>query len=279
MRDRNKKAVEERKEPQEHENRLEESLSRTRRNIVDTILCNNFDLFCTFTFSADKVEDRPDYKTLRKQLSQHLNNYQKRKSKNFKYLFIPERHQDGAIHFHGVCTNINDLICPEYIQKRMPNGDVKFVPNTKQYLDWRYYSDRFGFFSCSRIVHHGKCAKYVAKYMTKDLLTWVNKGGRIVFKSQGLDKPELVYDGDEQTLGALKPTDCDSEWCKASWADDEYTSRFYRHWSYPHKNDIIQPEDWWKHAQWRKFNISDTCVEQMTIKDLIIKHEVKKNEK
>ena len=58
----------EKREPVPHENRLEESLSRTRRIVRDTVLCNDFSLFCTFTFSPDKVPDRTDYDSLKKSL-------------------------------------------------------------------------------------------------------------------------------------------------------------------------------------------------------------------
>lgn len=267
LRERGAVSNENRQPPQEHEFKLAESLSRTKRNIKDTILCNDFALFCTFTFNKLKVSDRTNYPVLRKQLSQHFNNYQKRHDKFFKYMFIPEMHKDGSIHFHGVCSYIKDLTCPPTILKRMDDGTLKSVPNTKHYLNWDYYSNRFGFFSCSLIREQSKCATYVAKYLTKDLLTWSNKGGRIVFKSHGLKKPELVYDGNEMSLGFLKPTDCDSEWCKAAFASEEYTARFYRHWTYPCDADIIQPQDWWRYEKWRPYLLDNNGLTPMTICD------------
>lgn len=74
------------------------SLSRTRRNIRELALCNDFEYFCTLTvnsakcdrYSLDEVQDN-----LRKCLRNIRNN-----SNCFKYLIITEKHLDGAFHFH-----------------------------------------------------------------------------------------------------------------------------------------------------------------------------------
>ena len=88
------------KTDKEEVNRI--SLSRTRRNIRELALCNDFDYFCTLTvnsakcdrYSLDDVQDN-----LRKCLRNIRNN-----SDNFKYLIITEKHLDGAFHFHGLMS-------------------------------------------------------------------------------------------------------------------------------------------------------------------------------
>ena len=85
------------------------------------------------------------------------------------------------------------------------------------------------------------------------------KGCQLVLKSKGLNKPELVYDSDNDYL-QLPANDVDNEWCKAAWADEAYTARFYKHWSYS-GGEIIPPEDWWMHYQWPDFPVDDAgCV-------------------
>ena len=243
---------------------MDESLSRTRRRIKDTLLCNRFVLFCTFTFDENKVPDRYDFKSLRKSLSSFFNNYKKRVDTNFRYLFVPEHHKDGAIHFHGVTSYINDLICPEKIWKRMDDGTIAMVPNTKGYLDWPRYSKRFGFFSCSLIKDRERCATYVSKYITKDLTDW-GKNAQLVLKSKGLLKPELVYDSDSDFL-QIPADDVNNEWCKAAWADEEYTARFYKHWSCP--GDLISWDDYWKYQQWPDFEADESGCIPVTVEQM-----------
>jgi hypothetical protein len=186
---------ERRAEPVPHDGRMDESLSRSRRIIRDLILCNPFHLFCTFTFGKMKVRDRTDYKALKKDFSKSLDNFKQRYDKGFKYLYIPELHKDGAVHFHGVMTfpqngPDNKGICsPRFIQYRDIHGKLQTGPNRKGYMNWPYYSDRFGHFSCTSIRNYTGCAVYVSKYMTKDLACWFSKGDQIVMHSKGLVKP------------------------------------------------------------------------------------------
>ena len=255
----------EKAEPTPHDGRMDESLSRTRRIIRDTLLCNRFMLFCTFTFSPDKVPDRYDFQGLRKSLSQFFNNYRKRHDPNFRYLFVPEHHKDGAIHFHGVTTFIRDLVEPGTVWKRMTDGTLQQVPNTKHYLDWPAFSSRYGYFSCSRIRDNDRCATYVSKYITKELTDW-GKGCQLVLKSKGLNKPELVYDSDTDFL-QLHPNDIDNEWCRSAWADEAYTARFYKHWSY-RGDEVVPWEDRWKYVQWPAYEPDEKGCVPMTAEQL-----------
>lgn len=213
--------------PQEHEGRMSESLSRSRRLIQEYILCNHFDLFCTFTFDKAKVRDRHDYKELKKQFSKFLNNYKNRHDKNFKYLYIPELHKDGAVHFHGVMTMPYYLCSHREIYVRI-GGVKRKVPNKKGYMDWRHYSERFGHFSCSWIRDNVRCAVYVSKYMTKDLAQWFERNGQIVMHSKGLARPELVFvESDTPIPGQSKDSDFKGEFCEVAMRDILETSEVY----------------------------------------------------
>lgn len=74
------------------------SLSRTRRNIRELALCNNFEYFCTITVSSAKC-DRYSLDEVQDNLRKCLRNI-RISSNNFKYLIITEKHKDGAFHFH-----------------------------------------------------------------------------------------------------------------------------------------------------------------------------------
>ena len=265
---------EERAESKACEFRMDESLSRTRRIIKDTILCNSFSLFCTFTFDSSKVEDRFDFPSLRKQLCQFFNNYRKRYDSCFRYLVIPEHHKDGAIHFHGVITLPRGLCTPLYVYKHINEGFSYRFKNKNHYCDWPAFSERFGYFSCSLIRKPEACSTYVAKYITKELAQW-GKNYQLVLKSKGLKKPELVYASDTDRL-QLKPNDVDNEWCQSAWADEEYTARFYRGWWYPEKDlqwlgddetgrvayrseDVDKFYNPWKYKAWPSYDESTGC--------------------
>ena len=176
-----------------------ENLSRARRTVRDLILCNNFEYFCTFTFSDEKV-DRYDFKACRKKLTTFFMNYRNRYSDSFRYIIIPEFHKDGAIHFHGMVRGIRleDFEVPEFIEKRnVRTGELTLVPNTKGYIRWKQYN--LGFFSCSKVLHYEGCATYVSKYITKDLMK-LPLGQRVFMASENLRRPELIFDEDDIPL-------------------------------------------------------------------------------
>ncbi|MDO4611507.1 MAG: hypothetical protein Q4B34_01455, partial [Candidatus Saccharibacteria bacterium] len=89
----------------EEETPLERSVRRTKKRIRDYILCNEFAIFATFTFR----DNRYDIEEKRRQMSNWLKNQQKRNG-NFKYIAIPERHADGALHFHILLTDYSGKI-------------------------------------------------------------------------------------------------------------------------------------------------------------------------
>ena len=246
----------EKADPVEHEGRMDESFSRSRRLITEYILCNRFDLFCTFTFSKATVHDRKDYKAIKSKLCKFFNNFKNRVDPTFKYLVVPELHKDGSVHFHGVITAPVGLCTPLQIPKRDNNGVVHMVPNTPGYMDWPPYSGRFGFFSCSWIRNYTGCALYVSKYMTKDLAQWFERNDQIVMHSKGLNKPELVYcEPGYQIPGDKRQNDFDGDFCATGMRDawetaDYYVSgddnwqRFYdRAQEYEHPRKPVTPRD------------------------------------
>lgn len=206
------------KEDREQASRMEESLCRSRRLLRDYVLCNKWDLFCTFTFDMAKV-DRYDYKECSSVLRKFFNNYKSRYSPNFRYIVIPEFHKDGAIHFHGFVRGIrpDDLYIPKYIQKR-EDGQLLTVPNTKKYVRWRNYG--YGNFDCSAIRNIEAAARYAVKYITKDLAS-LPTGVKVVLHSLNLCKPELVFDEDDIPCFKDKP-DFVGDYCVLRYTDDLY---------------------------------------------------------
>lgn len=144
------------------------SLSRTRRNIRELALCNDFEYFCTLTvdsskcdrYSLDEVQDN-----LRKCLRNIRNN-----SNSFRYLIITEKHKDGAFHFHGLMSGFSDL----YVNK------FGYLSCSKL--------DVLGFNSFSKIESLEKVSNYILKYITKDCVR--NSHNQVYISSRGLKKAE-----------------------------------------------------------------------------------------
>ena len=143
------------------------SLSRTKKNIKELALCNNFQYFCTFTVNSLK-SDRYTLDTVQSDLKKILKKI-KRKNKDFAYLLITEKHKDGAFHFHGLVKNIYDLYTNE-------NG----------YLSSEIFTNELGFNSFSKIKDYTKCCNYITKYITKDCIK--NSHNQIYISSRGLKK-------------------------------------------------------------------------------------------
>lgn len=163
------------------------SISRTRRNIRELGLCNNFEYFATLTINsehADRFSLTACQELLRKKLKKL-----KRKNSEFAYLFITEKHKNGAFHFHGLIKGIDD-----------------FYINDNGYLSHPIF-DEIGFNSFSKIKDYSKCCNYITKYITKDCVK--NEAGTVYISSRGLKKADKYE---------IKPISCDwsfeNDFCK-----------------------------------------------------------------
>lgn len=83
------------------------SLSRTRRNIRELALSNDFEYFATLTINSSSC-DRFSLTECQERLRNRLKAL-KRKNKDFGYIFITEKHKNGAYHFHGLIKGISDF--------------------------------------------------------------------------------------------------------------------------------------------------------------------------
>lgn len=144
-----------------------QSLSRTKRNIRELALCNDFEYFATFTVNSEKC-DRYVLNEVQDKLKKVLHKI-KRNNKDFAFLIITEKHKDGAFHFHGLVKGITDL----YI-------------NDNGYLCSKIFNNELGFNSFSKIKDYTKCCNYITKYITKDCIK--NSHNQIYISSRGLKK-------------------------------------------------------------------------------------------
>lgn len=165
------------------------SVHRSRANVRDLCLCNKYELFCTFTFDPKRYNSH-NIQFCRQYMMNWLRNTKKRNSPALAYLVIPELHKSGAIHFHALFRGYEGKLVESGV---MHNGRMIYnIPG------WR-----FGFSTCSKIDNHEVVAKYVSKYITKDMITFGGK--KRYFCSQSLARPKRVHNVDLSSLQNLAP--------------------------------------------------------------------------
>lgn len=136
------------------------SLSRTKSHIREICLSNEFQYFFTVTVNSQKA-DRFSLSEVQEKMKKICKKI-KRCNKDFKYIFITEKHKDGAFHFHGMAKNI-----PLY-------------ENDYHYFSCLYF-DELGYNSFSKILDYNACCSYITKYITKDCVK--NDNNQIYFCS------------------------------------------------------------------------------------------------
>ena len=155
------------------------NLYRARETVRELALCNEWDWFFTATFSKDKVRDRYDLGGLHSRLAQWLRDMRKSHGWNVKWLIVPERHKDGAIHFHGLLQGSIPL--RDFTSAEDRNGK-------KRHSGYSTSSEmlaKFGFNSFGRVRSQEGVANYITKYITKSFDA--DNGGRHrYFASLGL---------------------------------------------------------------------------------------------
>jgi hypothetical protein len=180
----------------EGESPFERSIRRTKRRISDYVLCNDFDMFVTFTFA----KDRQNVERSKMKMSNWLRNQRKRNGK-FQYLIIPEFHKDGkSLHFHALIGGYMGII------------EHAISPRTHQPLRQRgqYVFSLSGYtlgFTNVKVIdkqpsQRYKVGFYVQKYITKDMPRIFAQNR--YWASKGLKLPVIV-DNPEKFYEVLKP--------------------------------------------------------------------------
>lgn len=166
-------------EPEGDKHGTERSAARARKELFDLAACNPFELFITLTLDKEKV-DRYDAKAVVRKMGVWLDNLVRRHG--FAYLIVPERHKDGAIHFHGLCKADGLKLVPS--GRRDKSGREVF-----NVANWRY-----GFTTAVRLDgDYGNVCKYITKYIGKDVSENGTVCGRYFYHGGELMGPQYVY--------------------------------------------------------------------------------------
>lgn len=134
------------------------SYLRSKQMLYEYSRSNNWDWFVTLTTSPDIMSlrglDRYDENIVVKNVLKHFANY-RNDYPDFKYLFVPELHKDGAVHFHGLISGL-----PKDQLQRVKGGIYKL----------NRYEKAFGMSNLTRVKDSKRVAAYITKYITKDLI-------------------------------------------------------------------------------------------------------------
>lgn len=148
------------------------STQRTKKTILEYLLSNQWEYFCTFTFNP-RLVDRTDFYEVSQKLSKWLQHLKERYAHDLMYVVVPELHEDKkSYHFHAVMSNIGSLQFSPFCHKNS-NDEVTqvFTKNGQQIYVINQW--RFGYSTAIELEHNAesstKIAYYMTKYITKDL--------------------------------------------------------------------------------------------------------------
>lgn len=158
-----------------------ENKKRAREVVYDLAKYNHFDWFVTLTFNPEKVNSF-DYLDCVKYLSLWIDRLRK---SGFKWLIVPEKHESGRYHFHGLIQG--DL---SVVPAQNPYTGQLLVDNSGRQI-YNIGGYGYGYTTATAIDDPKKTATYIAKYMTKELC--VPKGKKSYWASRSLARPEVEY--------------------------------------------------------------------------------------
>lgn len=153
------------------------SVRRSKNKIYDVARCNEWEWFFTMTFNPKKV-DSFNYEAVTEKLSQWLKNMRK-KCPNMRYIVVPERHESGRWHFHGLFANCDEL---EFVDSGKRDKE-KVIYNVGNY--------RLGWSTAIKVDNIEKTVNYIAKYITWELCD-LTKGKKRYWYSRNCDVPQII---------------------------------------------------------------------------------------
>lgn len=172
------------------------SMRRARTNVRDYAFNTPMRWFVTLTLDKATV-DRYDGEAVVKKLSTWLDNQVRRRG--LAYVLVPERHKDGAIHFHGLINDAVDVVDSGTVVP--PGGGKPRRPRSRRQRDewiaqgghvvYNLPGWRFGFTTAMELYgDYAAAVGYVCKYIGKDPQ---KVGGRWYYSGGKLGRPDVEY--------------------------------------------------------------------------------------
>ena len=193
------------------------NLSRTKRKIYELAMCNPWKYFFTGTLDAKKYK-RDDLENFIKDFTRWLRNTSRKHGSKIQYLIIPELHHDGkSWHIHGFLMGLSSEYLEQFkVGMKMGKYLAQKVKKGEIIYNWPDYAKKFGFCDLEPIKNHEACAKYVTKYITKELAYSVTElNAHQYYCSQGLSRAQVVKKG-TMLAGTVPFPDYVGDYCSVS---------------------------------------------------------------
>lgn len=187
-------------EPAAADNKAAQAVSRAMRRaraqVRDLALCNGFRWFVTLTLDGEQI-DRYDMAGITRKLNNWLDNQVRRHG--LKYVLVPERHKDGAVHFHGFFNDA--VVALDSGTISMPGGKKPRKPRSaaqrQAWLDdgghvvYNLPAWSLGFTTAIEVYgDYAAAVGYVCKYIGKQ---GEKPGGRWYYSGGDLARPRVEY--------------------------------------------------------------------------------------
>lgn len=162
-----------------------------KRQIIEYGLNNKFNYFFTLTTDAKKI-DRDNPELINDKIRKFFNNFKERYDSELRYLFVPELHKDGRVHFHGlIYTTQKDFFEFLFLDKK----------NKLPVYRHKWFFDNLG---ANRFVYISENSPYCIYYMVK----YITKSMDFPFKhryycSKGLKKSDVICNPVGNNFAAL----------------------------------------------------------------------------
>lgn len=220
--------VRDREEEQHYDTKLNEAFCRAKSMVLQYALCNPWDYFFTGTLDKRKF-NRWDLGAYQEKLSQFIRDKRKAYGTQIQFLLVPEQHQDGAWHIHGMLSGLPDSA----LRKFRPPEPLNLV--NSGYFNWPDYMHKFGFCSLGRITSPVATAFYITKYVSKELSRrHGDLGKHLYFHSRPLRKAEKASDVYYYNPGLEGYCIHDHDFCKTGMVQNAP-------WSFPYQWDGVEP--------------------------------------
>lgn len=189
-----------------YDEKLENSISRTRSKIFEIAMCNQFDYFVTLTLNKDK-HDRYDLNAYIASLGQFIRDYRKKTGCNVQYLLIPEKHANGAYHMHGLLKGIKEKDKRLFTLKdNIPEKIKNMIRDGRMIYNWVPYANKFGWVTLEKVRKVEAVSRYITKYIKKSVgTTVIELNKKSYYCSRGLKKAEVIKKGTFPTLPENAP--------------------------------------------------------------------------
>lgn len=171
-----------------YDTKLDAAFSRARSEVLQYALCNPWTHFFTGTIDKTKF-DRFSVDAYMLGLTQFIRDQRKKYGIDIQFLFIPEKHADGAYHVHGLLF----FSCFDFLQRF--DSSAPYTLRHGGFYNWPDYFHKFGFCSLAPIRKLVASAFYIAKYIGKGINDRSEELGKhLYFHSRPLNKAFVVSD-------------------------------------------------------------------------------------